>query len=66
MYQKAADLGNADAMFNLGWLYEDGNGVEQSYEKAAELYQKAADLGNAIAMNNMGLLYESGYGVNQS
>ena len=32
-------------MFWIGYLYEKGNGVEQSYSKAKEWYKKSADLG---------------------
>ena len=66
LYQKAADLGDADAFFNLGLMYYNGQGVAQDYNKAVELYQKACDLGNAGAFNNLGGgMYYSGRGVNQ-
>ena len=63
---QAVPLGNSSAMFRLGGLYESGNGVAQSYEKAVELYQKAADLGDANAMHNQGFLYAKGKGVSKS
>ena len=44
--EKAADLGNATAMSNIGYFYKNGYGVEQDYEKALEWYEKAADLGH--------------------
>ena len=44
--QKAADLGDDDAMTNIGYLYEKGLGTAPDYAKAFEYYQKAADLGN--------------------
>ncbi|HIU33505.1 MAG TPA: sel1 repeat family protein, partial [Candidatus Pullichristensenella excrementigallinarum] len=44
-YQKAADAGNATAMSNLGYCYENGYGVEQNYEMALEWYQKALNAG---------------------
>ncbi|MBR4400723.1 MAG: sel1 repeat family protein, partial [Synergistes sp.] len=34
--RKAAEQGNAAAQFALGALYSNGQGVEQSYEQAAE------------------------------
>ena len=46
------DLGNVDAMFQLGYAYNHGNGVEKNQEKAIEIYQKAVNLGNASTMNN--------------
>lgn len=33
-------------MCNLGWLYEAGQGVEQSWEKAAEWYLRSAEAGS--------------------
>jgi TPR repeat protein len=50
-FQKAADRGNDQwAMFNLGFLYNNGGwGIEQDYAKAREWYQKAADKGHAEA-----------------
>jgi TPR repeat protein len=48
-YQKAADAGNAEAMYYLGGLYEYGKGFAQDYDKAREWYQKAANGGNRDA-----------------
>ncbi len=48
-YRKAADEGNADAQLKLGWLYENGFGVEKDYGQAKICYQKAADQGNEDA-----------------
>ena len=57
--------GNTVSMYLLGWLYDNGYGVEQDYGKAREWYQKAVDKGNERAMANLGWLYESGQGVAQ-
>ncbi len=65
LYQQAADVGNTDAKFLLGLLYERGVGVTQDYKRAAELYQQAANAGNADAMDGLGWLYEAGEGVEQ-
>lgn len=66
MLTSAAEAGSEYAWFRLGWMYANGEGVEQSYEKAAEYYQLAADQGVPAAMNNLGVLYELGQGVEQS
>ena len=42
-YSKAAELGNAEAVYSLGCCYEEGNGVEKDSAKALEYYLKAAD-----------------------
>jgi tetratricopeptide (TPR) repeat protein len=47
-------------------MYENGNGVPQSFEKAAEWRQKAAEQGEAGAQNDLGVMYEYGQGVPQS
>ena len=59
----AADQGNADAQFNLGYLYDKGQGVPLDYAQAAFLYRKAAEQGHAWAQYNLGLLYYRGRGV---
>ncbi len=59
-YEKAAALGNANAMCNLGVSYERGRGVKQDYVKAREWSEKAAALGHKVAMNNLGNLYRDG------
>src|SRR6516164_1463529 len=63
--KRATNEGNAEAMFNLGLLYANGQGVTQDYVSAREWYEKAADEGNAEAMFNLGLLYANGQGVTQ-
>ena len=47
--RKAAERGLADAQFILGFMYENGYGVEQDLRKAREWYQKAANQGNEDA-----------------
>lgn len=47
-YQKAAALGNAMALNNLGMCYEHGYGVTQDYEKAKEYYEKAIAAGESV------------------
>lgn len=64
-YQEAVDQNNAVAQYNLGYMYEEGQGVEQDYQKAIRLYQKSADQGYDIAQNNLGIMYHKGKGVEQ-
>jgi hypothetical protein len=65
LLRKAADLGDAEAMYKLGQLYDRGNGVNQDYAQARQWYQKAAKTGSAKAMNNLGWQYQYAHGVNQ-
>ena len=76
-YTKAAELlmqaatvgADPDAQFNLALMYENGHGVEQSYDCAADWYEMAIVSGNGIyprAWFNIGVLYDCGDGVDQS
>ena len=62
----AAERGEVTAMFNLGCLCRDGQGVVQSFKKAAELFTMAAEQGEVDAMTNLGVMYIQGQGVDQS
>lgn len=53
-YLKAINVGNNDALNNLGNLYQE----KEEYEKAKEYYLKAIDTGNNDALFNLGLLYD--------
>lgn len=45
LYCKAARLGDAEAQFNLGWMYANGRGVERSDSTAAFFFHAAAEQG---------------------
>jgi TPR repeat protein len=49
LWRPLADRGDADAQFDLGVLYQNGQGVPQDYAAALNWYRKAADQGNADA-----------------
>ncbi len=53
------------AQVRLGELYEDGFGVNKSYDIALSWYEKAASQGNGHAMNKIANLYAQGYGVKE-
>lgn len=55
---KAADLGNPEAEYNLGVMYNSGIVVEVNKEKAKYWYKKAAAQGWADAQLNLTLLLE--------
>ena len=54
-YEKAASKGVAEAMNDLGILYDN----EGDKEKAKEWYEKAASKGVVEAMNDLGILYDN-------
>lgn len=60
-----ARRGNARAQGLLGFMYENGFGVPQAYDAAADLYQRAAVQGDAFAQSRLGLSYDKGHGVPQ-
>ena len=62
---RAAELGLAEAQFNLGVMFEDGLGTEQNLKEAAIWYRRAATNGDERAMNNLGNLYWHGKGVDK-
>ena len=64
-WRPIADQGDADAQFNLGLMYENGQGVPQDYAEAFKLYRLAADQGDADAQYNLGVMYKNGQGFPQ-
>jgi TPR repeat protein len=59
-FQKAADLGDSEAMLTLANYYEIGFGVPQSDEKYIELNKQASEAGNAKGNYNLAVSYEYG------
>ena len=64
-YRKAADQGDADAQYNLGSVYRDGEGVPRDYAEALKWFRKAAVQGDARAQASLGMMYTIGSGVPQ-
>src|SRR6185312_5151548 len=60
-----ARRGNPRAMTMLGYMYDNGFGVPQSYDAAVELYSGAAERGDPIAQHLLGLMYDKGHGVDR-
>ena len=61
----SAAMGQADAQFTLGLLYETGKGVPQDYATSVKWYRQAAEQGHALAQNNLGNLCFKGLGMPQ-
>ena len=53
---RAGELGCAAAYNNLGYAYDNGEGVERDMEKAKYYYELAAIGGDAYSRHNVGLL----------
>jgi len=62
---RAARPLSAHAEAYLGYKYEHGLGVPQSYEMAFVYYTSAAERGDATAQYLLGLTYDKGQGVQQ-
>ena len=65
-YQRVANQGSAKAQFNLGLMYDAGQGVPQNYAEAVKWYRMAADQGDAAAQSKLGFIYANGQGVPQN
>ena len=65
LWRPIADQGHAEAQFNLGAIYSQGQGVPQDDAAATNWYRKAADQGHARAQYNLGVRYDNGLGVPQ-
>ena len=61
-FQKAADLGNAEAWFYLGGITETDITGDKRFQKAMQYYQKAADQGCPLGLCAQGDIYEYGNG----
>lgn len=61
-FLQAADKGNLSAIYHLGDLYYNGNGVAKSYPTAKQLFTTAAERGNKDAQYMLGVMLRNGQG----
>jgi TPR repeat protein len=61
--RNATEQGHADAQFNLGVMYANGQGVPQDNKTTVKWYRLAAEQGHALAQGNLGTSYAFGTGV---
>ena len=50
-WQPLAEQGYADPQYNLGWMYDNGQGVPQNDKTAVKWYTLAAEQGDAYAQS---------------
>jgi TPR repeat protein len=62
-WEQGAASGDANAIFALGYLAFEGDGVPKDVSKARALFEKAAALGHARAHFRLGSIYELGIGI---
>ena len=60
-----AELGDPEAQYNLGVMYDQGASVDQDLGTAARWYRKAAEQGFKDAQINLGMMYYRGEGVSR-
>ncbi len=63
--RKRAEEGDPQAQFDLGVMYEKGDGVHRDDAQARWWWEKSAVAGNASAQLNLGYIYYHGEGVPQ-
>ena len=61
--QFLADSGEPRAQYDLGVMYDRGDGVAQSDAKAKHWYERAAEQGEPRAQYNLGLMFLNGQGI---
>ena len=62
-FRKAAEQNVADAQYNLGVCYANGQGVTEDDAESVKWFRKAAEQNLADAQYNLGVCYDSGEGV---
>ena len=64
--KRLAEQGYARAQYDLGVMYDEGDGVPENDVEAVRWFRLAAEQGNALAQYNLGLMYANGRGVPQT
>lgn len=59
-FKDAADMGDANGLYNLGMCYVKGYAVEENIDRAFTHFKAAAQLGHSEAINNIGGFYRDG------
>lgn len=63
LYLKAAELGDPDALNDVGTSYAEGYGqVVCDFDRAVDYYVRAINMGSLHAFDNLGTHYETGMG----
>ncbi|HEY8035184.1 MAG TPA: tetratricopeptide repeat protein [Methylobacter sp.] len=66
LYLQLANQGNADAQFNVGLIYANGQGIAKDDKQAVDWFSKAANQGHREAQTKLGFMYATGKGVEQN
>lgn len=60
LFLESAQAGNPSATYEMGYLYENGDGVAKNMAEAARWYMKGASMGECRSEAAVGALYEAG------
>ena len=61
--KQKAEQGDANAQYNLGWMYDNGESTLKDSKQAFYWYKKSAEQENANAQQNLGWMYDNGEGT---
>lgn len=56
-FERAARLGNGDALYTLGVMHRNGEGTDANASKMLEYFSKAAQMNNSAAFNGLGVYW---------
>jgi uncharacterized protein len=59
LVQPLADKGVAYAQYNLGVMYQNGQGVPQNYTEALKWFRLAANQGYGPAQSSLGFMFDA-------
>ncbi len=65
-YKSSAEEGNLYAQKKLGYIYYNGEGIEQNYEEAFRWYKMAAYEDDSYAQMILSIMYNHGYGIDEN
>lgn len=66
LFKNAFNLGEKEAIVNVGLCYLQGNGIKENKMEAVKCFKMAANkLGSGLGFYNLGICYENGFGVHQ-
>lgn len=63
LFLRVAEMGNAEAMTTVAFMYSVGDGVEKDIYESMYWYRRAAELEFSDAMCNLGFLHIYGHGI---
>ena len=63
LWRPLAENGDVRAQFNLGTMYDLGQGVARDFSEAVKWFRRAAEQGHGDAQYNLAAMYYLGYGV---